>query len=79
MVISDGEGPLTESNILQRENSHAPLVPGEEPSVEEQLAQLSEEIDREDEYEMATLRERSFSRRAAQWRDILASITGSGH
>lgn len=79
MVISDGEGPLTESNILQRENSHAPLVPGEEPGIEEQLAQLSEEIDREDEYEMAALRERSVSRRAAQWRDILAGITGSGH
>ena len=53
MVLSDGEGPLTEDNILQRENSRAALVPGQEPGIEEQLAQLNQEIDREDEDGMA--------------------------
>jgi hypothetical protein len=55
MVLSDGEGPLTEDNILQRENSRVGLVPGQEPGIEEQLAQLNEEIDREDEDGMAHL------------------------
>ena len=55
MVLSDGEGPLTEDNILQRENSRVALVPGQEPGIEEQLAQLNEEIDREDEGGMAHL------------------------
>jgi hypothetical protein len=76
MVLSDGDGPLTAGNILQRENSRAALVPGEEPSIEEQLAQLSEEIDREDEDEMAAFRASIAYRRAAQQRHPLADITG---
>jgi hypothetical protein len=55
MVLSDGDGPLTEDNILQRENSRVALVPGQEPNIEEQLAQLNEEIEREDEDEIAHL------------------------
>jgi len=81
MVLSDGEGPLTEGNILQRENSRAALLPGQEPSIEEQLAQLNEEIDREDEDEMTHLMGRDSptedTRRAP--RQPLADITRLGH
>ena len=49
MVISDGREPLTRENILQRENSRSGFVPSANPEIEEQLARLSREIDREDE------------------------------
>ena len=81
MVLSDGEGPLTEDNILQRENSRVALVPGQEPGIEEQLAQLNEEIDREDEDEMTHLMGRDSPTEDAQRppRQPLADITRLGH
>jgi hypothetical protein len=81
MVLSDGEGPLTEDNILQRENSRAALVPGQEPGIEEQLAQLNEEIDREDEDEMTHLMGRDSPTEDTQRppRQPLADITSFGH
>ena len=81
MVISDGEGPLTEDNILQRENSRAALLPGQELGIEEQLAQLNEEIDREDEDEMTHLMGRGSPTEDTQRtpRQPLADITGLGH
>lgn len=81
MVISDGEGPLTEDNILQRENSRAALLPGQELGIEEQLAQLNEEIDREDEDEMTHLMGRGSPTEDTQRtpRQPLADITRLGH
>lgn len=55
IVVSDGDGPLTQDNILQRENSRAALAPAPNPDIEEQLTQLSEEIDREDVARQETL------------------------
>ena len=49
VVISDGDAPLRRENILERQNSRAALAPISNPEIEAQLAQLSEEIDREDE------------------------------
>ena len=77
MVLSDGDGPLTEGNILQRENSRAALVPGGEPRIEEQLAQPWGLVDGEDEHEMAAFRDRV--RQAARQREPLADITGLDH
>jgi hypothetical protein len=81
MVLSDGEGPLTEDNILQRENSRVALVPGQEPGIEEQLAQLNEEIDREDEDGMAHLIDRDSPTEDARQppRQPLADITRLTH
>ena len=42
MVISDGTAPLTSGNILQRENSRAPLAPAGGLDVEEALQRLRE-------------------------------------
>lgn len=78
MVLSDGEGPLTEGNILQRENSRAALVPGEEPSTEDRLAESHEEIDDAHEDEIAAFRAGVSYRRAAQQRQPLADITRLG-
>ena len=56
MVISDGGAPLTQDNILQRESSRTQVHRGAEDQTNSeiaaqlaQLAQLNEEIDREDE------------------------------
>lgn len=75
MVISDGDGPLTEGNILQRENSHAALVPGEEPSLEGRLARSYEGLDREDEDPAIVVQADIAYRQAVQRRQTLAQIT----
>ena len=49
VLISDGVEPITRDNILQRENSRSLLAPSANPEIEEQLALLNREIDREDE------------------------------
>jgi hypothetical protein len=79
MVLSDGDGPLTEGNILQRENSSAALVPGQEPTAKQRLAHFREETDREHEDVMADFRACIAYGRAAQRRQPLADITGVDH
>jgi hypothetical protein len=74
MVLSDGDGPLTESNILQRENSHAALVPGEEPSLEGRLARSYEDLDREDEDPAIVVNANMAYRLAFQRRHMLAEM-----
>jgi hypothetical protein len=76
MVLSDGDGPLTEGNILQRENSSAALVAGQEPTVEQRLARFHEETGREHGDVMADFRAGIAYGRAAQRRQPLADITG---
>ena len=79
MVLSDGDEPLTEGNILQRENSRVALVPGQTPDVEERLAHLIGAIERRDGDEDAE--DQRAANRAAQGspqRLPLADITGLG-
>ena len=74
MVLSDGDEPLTEGNILQRENSRVALVPGESLSAEEQLTDLIRAVDRDDQ----GAADQIVADGAAQgsWRLPLADITG---
>jgi hypothetical protein len=74
MVLSDGEGPLTEGNILQRENSQAALVRGEEPSLEGQPTRPYEDVAREAEDPTAVVHADIAYMEAVQQRHALAGI-----
>lgn len=76
MVLSDGDGPLTEGNILQRENSQAALVPGHDWTSEERPAPLTEEMNTEREDPTAVFQTGPAYRQAIQGRPPLADITG---
>jgi hypothetical protein len=74
MVLSDRDGPLTEANILQRENSQAALVPGEEPSLEGRLARSYEDVAREAEDPTVVVHADIADMEAVQRRQTLAEI-----
>ncbi len=76
MVLSDGDEPLTQGNILQRDNSHAALAPRRTTEADQQVAQMIEQIERADQggADMIISRDYDDTRAAASFSEIAGEL-----